>query len=214
MGRSAHWALEQTCRVEVVMNEKLLSALRKLCPTKVVAIAGDDRREIAVPERRKRWTQVIEAVHAAPWHRVELLNRRGEILGYVDNTAPAEVLEDLGLDKRRSEVQWIVELVVRAQREALAYRDSEVQALLQAQGQVVRELSAGVRDIAALYREQALAARDLGAIEAGQRDVLSQLLEAAPEIVRALPALRALLSGPSAQSAAAENRTKNGVSHG
>lgn len=178
------------------VTDRLLSALKKLNPSKVVAIAGDERREIAVPERRKRWTQVIEAVLAGPWHRCELVNKRGEVLGYVDNTAPAGDMEDLADNKKRSEVEWMVNTIVRAQREALAYRDSEVQALLQAQGQVVRELSAGVRDIAMLYREQAVAARDLGAMQAsGKDDILSQLLEAGPELIKVLPMLRALLSG-------------------
>jgi hypothetical protein len=188
------------------ITEKLYERLRKLNPSRVIAIAGDERREIAVPERRKKWSQVIEAITAAPWHRCELVNKRGEVLGYVDNTAPAAELEDIAVDRKRSDVQWIVELVVRAQREALAYRDSEVQALLQAQSQVVRELSAGVRDIAALYREQAIAARDLGAMQAGKDgDIVQQLLEAGPEILKALPLLRSLLSGDAASA------SKNGV---
>ncbi len=187
------------------VTERLLSALKKLNPSKVIAIAGDERREIAVPERRKRWTQVVEAVLAGPWHRCELVNKRGEVLGYVDNTSPAGDVEDLPDNKKRSEVEWMVNTIVRAQRDALAYRDSEVQALLQAQGQVVRELSAGVRDIASLYREQAVAARDLGAMQAaGNGDMLSQLLEAGPELMKVLPMLRALLSGeqPTAKNGA------------
>jgi hypothetical protein len=183
------------------VTEKLYDKLRKLNPSKVRAIAGDEIREIAVPERRKKWSQVIEAVTAGAWHRCELLNKRGEVLGYVDNTAPASDLEDFADNRKRSEVQWIVELVVRAQRDALAYRDSEVQALLQAQGQVVRELSAGVRDVAALYREQAVAARDLGAMQAGQGDILDELLKAAPELLKVLPMVRSLLSGDPSSTA-------------
>lgn len=178
------------------ITEHLLSALKKLNPSKVRAIAGDEVREIAVPERRKRWSQVIEAITAGPWHRCELVNKRGEVLGYVDNTAPAGDMEDLADNKKRSEVEWVVNTIVRAQREALSYRDSEVRELLQAQGQVVRELAQGMRAISDLYREQVTAARDLGTLQAsGKDDVLTQLLDAAPELIKVLPLLRTLLSG-------------------
>lgn len=192
------------------ITERLLAQLKKLNPSKVRAIAGDEVREIAVPERRKRWSQVIEAITAGPWHRCELVNKRGEVLGYVDNTAPASDLEDLPDNKKRSDVEWIVNTIVRAQREALSYRDSEVRELLQAQGQVVRELAQGMRAISDLYREQVVAARDIGAMQAsGNGDIMQQLLDAGPELIKVLPLLRSLLSGeqPSAP--------KNGVkAHG
>lgn len=183
-------------------SERLLASLKRHCPAKVRAYAGDDdARDIAVPQRRKRWNQVIEAIEARSWTRVEMLDKSGAVLGYVDNVEPARDVEDLSagpVGKVRSEAEWIVNLVVRAQKEAMAYRDSEVSNLLSAQGAVVREMAAGMRELAAIYREQREAATEVAsmqaAAEAGNAGQLKELLEAAPAILQAIPMLRSLMS--------------------
>lgn len=115
---------------------RLLQKLRQLAPKRVRVLAGDDdARDIAVPERRRKWSQVIEAIEAQPWVRVELLDRAGLVLGYVENDGPAGDLEDVGMPAalgtpRMAEVRAMVEIMLRAQREALAQRNAEVSTIL------------------------------------------------------------------------------------
>lgn len=188
----------------VAVTDKLLAALKRHNPAKVRAYSGDDDiRDIAVPTRRKRWSAVIEVIESRSWSRVELMTRSGEILGVVDNTSPAGDVEDVGAESRaaktRSEAEWIVQLVVRAQREALTFRDAEVTQLLQAQGAVVRELTNGMQALTAMYQAQVQAAHELATVQAqaasGGDSELKQLLEAAPQLLQALPLIRGLLGG-------------------
>ena len=152
------------------LHAKLLSSLKRQNPARVRAYAGDDdARDIAVPTRRRRWSAVIEAIEARTWTRVELLDKSGAVLGYVDNIEPAREIEDLGGDTRasklRSESEWIVTLVVKAQREAQA-------------------------EVATL---QAIAK------QGPERGQVGELLEALPVIMQSLPMLRALLGGQSSE---------------
>lgn len=184
----------------VLITDKLLATLKRHCPTKVRAFAGDDDcRDIAVPTRRKKWGQVIEAIEARSWTRVELLDKSGAVIAYVDNTGPASDVEDLGSGpsgKTRSEAEWIVNLVVRAQREAMAFRDSEVQSLLRAQGDVVRELSRAMQDLSGIYSEQRKAAVETAEIRAAasQGGEWKELMDALPQLLPLLPHLRQLVS--------------------
>ncbi len=183
--------------------DKLLSTLRAHCPSKVRAYAGDDdARDIAVPTRRKKWAQVIAAVEARAWSRVELLDKSGAVLAYVENEAPARELQDLGsgVTGPVAEAHRIVELVIKAQRETMTFRDAEVTALLQAQGSVVREMVMGMQALTAMYREQVSAAGEVAALqataEAGGGGQLRELVEAAPTLLQMIPMLKGLLSGP------------------
>jgi len=185
-------------------TDKLLASLKRHTPAKVRAYAGDDdAREIAVPTRRKRWSQVIEAIEARSWTRVELLDKSGAVLGYVDNIEPARELEDLGdsrASKTRSEAEWIVALVIKAQRDAMTFRDAEVSNLLKAQGDVVRELTSAMHGLSSIYRAQVDAASEVAAMQAtaaagGDGGQLRELLEAAPTILQAIPVIRGMLNG-------------------
>lgn len=185
-----------------LIADKLLATLKRHAPAKVRAYAGDDdRRDIAVPTRRRRWGQVIEAIDACAWTRVELLDKSGAVIAYVENTTPASELEDIAgtgaVSKTRSDAEWIVNLVVRAQREAMAFRDSEVQNLLRAQGDVVRELSRAMQDLSGIYAEQRKAAVETAEIRAaaGANGEWKELLDAAPALLQMLPALRQLMAG-------------------
>ena len=182
--------------------EKLLSALKKHEPFRVRAYAGDDdSRDIAVPQRRRRWGAVIEAIDARPWSRVEFLDKSGCVLGYCDNTSPAGDLEDVSDSrtlKMRSDAEWAVQLALKTGRELLAFRDAETTALLKAQGDVVRELTSAMRGLAEIYGEQRDAAADVASMRAeadNGGDVVKQLIEAGPVLLQALPALKELLNG-------------------
>lgn len=198
----------------ILITDKLLATLKRHNPSKVRAYAGDDdSRDIAVPTRRKRWSQVIEAVEAKSWTRVELLDKSGAVLAYVDNTSPASELEDVGdgkVSRTRGESEWILNLVIRAQREAMAFRDSEVQALLKAQGDVVRELSRAMQDLSGIYSEQRKAAVETAEIRAAATaggSEWKELLEAAPQLLQMLPLLRGLLASGGPQ----QPKPKNGA---
>lgn len=205
---------------ETLTTEKLLKTLQRFAPAKVRAYSGDDdARDIAVPTRRKKWSQVIAAIEARSWTRVELLDKSGAVLAYVDNVEPARELEDLDggkASKVRSETEWMVKLVISAQRDAMTFRDAEVKSLLTAQGDVVREMSAAMRDLGAIYREQresatasATARAEAAAAAAAGGDSFKELMEALPQILQALPMLRALLQQP--QTAPNGARPKNGA---
>jgi hypothetical protein len=182
-------------------HAKLLSTLKRHNPSKVRAFAGDDdARDIAVPTRRQKWTQVIEAIQARAWTRVELLDKSGAVLGYVDNTEPARELEELASGVRTvNEARAIVELVIKAQRDTMTFRDAEVTALLAAQGAVVREMLASMQALTKMYQQQVEAAAEVADLNAraelGEGGNVAQLIEAAPQLLAALPMLKSLLGG-------------------
>lgn len=198
-----------------MITDKLLATLKRHSPSRVRAYAGDDDcRDIAVPTRRKRWGQVIEAIEARSWTRVELLDKSNAVIAYVDNLGPATSMEDLDgpASKTRAESEWIVNLVVRAQREAMAFRDAEVQALLRAQGDVVREMSRAMQDLSGIYSEQRRAAVETAEMRANAvaGGEWKELLDAAPALLQMLPALRAMLA-PGNAGAANGAKPKNGA---
>lgn len=201
---------------------KLLAKLRTLAPAKVRAYAGDDDyRDIAVPTRRKRWSQVVEAIEARSWTRVELLDKGGNVLAYVENAEPAGTVEDISstvATGKRAEAEWIVNLVVRAQRDAMTFRDAEVKSLLQAQGDVVREMSQAMHGLASIYREQRDAAANVAEMRATAAAApdgfnMKELTEAIPVLMQALPLLRALLTG-GAPATKPNPKPPNGANHG
>jgi len=199
------------------VSDKLLAALKRHNPARVRAYSGDDDfREIAVPTRRQRWTVVIAAIVERSWSRCELLDKGGAVLGYCNNTEPAGVLEDLApAGGAIKEAERIVALVIKAQRDAMTFRDAEVTNLLKAQGDVVREMTAGMRALTAMYAEQVQAAEQVAELRTmaanPERGQLAELLEAAPHLLQMLPAIRQLLSGREV-TAPAPPPESNGVS--
>ncbi len=191
------------------IKETLLATLKRHNPHKVRAYNGeDDSRDIAVPTRRRRWAQVIEAIDARVWTRVELLDKSGSVLGYVDNDGPARDVEDIGpsfagVGGQLLLGERIAALCMKSVREALSSRDEEMKALLQAQGAVVREMATAVTSLGEVYREQTVAAEEAAesraavaaAAAAGGSGQLRELMDAMPVIVQAVPLLRGLLAG-------------------
>ena len=191
--------------------DTLLATLRRLNPARVRAYASDDdARDIAVPTRRRRWEQVISAIQGRAWVRVEMLDKSGAVLGQVENADAAREVEELAPAAGSHGGQLllaerIVGLVLKGQREAMQFRDAEVTALLRAQGDVVREMSMGMRTLGELYREQGTTAeqtaelRATAAAEAGGDDSqVKQLLEAFPTLLQLGPLARSLMAGPAA----------------
>jgi hypothetical protein len=187
---------------------KLLATLKRHNPARVVVQrAEDESQSVSVPGKRKRWAQVIAAVESRSWLAVDLLDKSGALIISVDNTDPAKELESLdayagsGVELRLAE--RIVQLVLKGQRDTMAFRDAEVSSLLKAQGDVLREMSNGMRALSGLYAEQVGAARDIATmkVQAAQEQAVAgegdwkQLLEALPTIMQALPLLRSLLAG-------------------
>ena len=184
------------------MEGKLLATLKRHNPTKVRAYTSDDEhRDIAVPTRRRKWAAVISAIQARSWSRVELLDKSSAVLGYVENEEPAGELEQLGGGGGAvKEAERIMTLVLRAQRDAMDFRDKEVTALLRAQGDVVREMTAGMRALTAMYQEQVQAAEQLAevrtiAAQGPERGQLQELLDAMPALLQLVPMARSLLGG-------------------
>lgn len=201
---------------------KLLATLRTHSPAKVRAYTSDDEyRDIAVPTRRKKWAQVIAAVEARAWSRCELLDRSGAVLAYVENTDPAQGVEDVGAPapaKLSSEYQLavkITELCLKAQREAMSFRDSEMKELLGAHGQVIKEMVTGMQVLSELYKEHVTVASEVAGLNAeaearaaaGNGGQLKELIEAAPLIMQVLPMLKQLLGSGDAPAVAPNGRT-------
>ena len=149
--------------------------------------------------------QVVAAITSRSWLSVDLLDKSGALLFSVDNTEPARELQDLeavgsGTELRLAE--RIVALVLKGQRDTMSFRDAEVSSLLKAQGDVLREMSNGMRALSNLYQEQVSAQRDIAAmrVQAAQDaassggDDWKQLLEAMPTILQAVPVLKSLLA--------------------
>lgn len=183
-------------------DTQLLATLKRVVPEKLVATVGDKERDIAVPNVRKRWDRVMSTLSGIAWTKLELQNKAGALLHIVENTEAAGDLVALP-SGRTEELHALLGVVMRAQEMAFKYRDAEVQSLLRAQGEVLREVTASVKALSQLQQEQLSAMRELGDIEREQveasvasGDQMKQLLEALPTLLQALPALRQLLSGP------------------
>ena len=191
-----------------VISRKLLAKLRDVAPHSVrVYDSSDDHRDVAVPTRRKRWSQVIETIDARSWTRVEMLDKSKSILGYVDNESPeAPALEDIsgasgGLSAAAAQSRWFLEMMIRAQTVALQYRDKEHTTLLGAVREVLEVQMQGTREMISLMRAQREEAMDLAQIRAAAEsgdsmDQVVKLIEASPKLMSFLGPLLMSLRSP------------------
>lgn len=203
------------------MDSPLLASLKRHNPSTVRSYASDDDfRDISVPTRRRRWSQVIEAIEGRAWTRVELLDKKGAVLGYVENTAPAGELESLpdGTPKAQREVERIAALVVNTaaalMRDVVKSRDTEVTALLTAQREVMKDMGQSMRELANLYREQVGVAADVAAAReranaaaGAPTSEIKELMEALPMLMQLIPLVRGL----AAPSGSVNTGPTNGV---
>ena len=183
-----------------IVAAKLLSTLRAVRPSRlrVYGENDDEPREIAVPERRRRWPQVIATINAFPWDKVEMLDKGKAVLGYVDNAPddlPVPDLKDLATSAAAKPgasqfelALGVAELLLRAQTAALEARDKETRAMFTAQREVMEAMTSGMRSLTELYQEQIAEAREQAEARIEQQQ---ELAEAAAEAAEANAAERA-----------------------
>lgn len=186
------------------MSDTLLATLKRWAPRKVrVYNSDDEHRDVAVPERRRKWESVINAIEARPWVRCELLDKGGAVLAYVENDGPAGDVEDITgpTANRQAEMKWILDAVLAAQKVALSYRDAEHKQLLQGVSEVMKVQTDAIKQLVALYQAQVSVAADVAAMQAtaeagGDMEQWAKLLELAPGAIGQLaPLIRLLTAG-------------------
>lgn len=175
---------------------KLLGALRRLAPHSVRVFDGSDEyRDIAVPTRRKRWTQVIDTIEAMPWLRCELRAKGGAVLGYVEREVDGKAgeLEELGarLPPEAQHMRWYLDMMLRAQTMALTMVNKEHAAMFTAMQGILEVQTQATREVIELMRQQRDAAAEIATIRAtaAQDDGLDQILkiiEASPKLMQQL----------------------------
>ena len=195
--------------------KRLLNTLRSVAPAAVRAYdAQDNVREVAVPTRRKRWTQVIDTIVAVPWVRVVLVDKSGRELGYVENEGPAREVEDISgrevVEHRRE--TYLIELILRAQKQALQFRDQEHTTLLTSMRDLLDVNTQAMRGLAEIFAAQTRSALELGELRAAaaaasvqqQHDAsgggtgieeILKLLEASPQVLQGIAPMLMLLKG-------------------
>lgn len=183
---------------------KLLQALRRLAPHSVRVFDGSDEyRDVAVPTRRKRWSQVIDTIDARPWLRCELRAKGGSVLGYVEREErEAGELEDLPskMPPEAQHMRWYLDMMLRAQTMALTMVNREHAAMFAAMQGILEVQTQATREVIELMRQQRDAAAEIATIRAtaAQDDGLDQILkiiEASPKLMQQVGPLLAGLMG-------------------
>lgn len=206
------------------VGAKLLASLRRTAPVKVRAFDAEDTpRDIAVPTRRKRWSQVVATIESRPWVRVELLDKSGAVLGYVENDGPADEIEELGpsgpAGAQIAQARWYLDTMIKAQTAALSFRDKEHSALLQGMVNLLQVSAEQTRELVVFMRLQrdaaieTVAARAAATARGDEFDLeqLAEVIKASPKLLQALApifmGLRAAVS-PSAPRAQPNGESK------
>lgn len=184
------------------VGDRLLAKLRSLAPVRVRAYdAEDNPRDIAVPTRRKRWSQVVATIESRPWVRIELLDKSGAVLGYVENDGPAEEIEDIGTGPAGSQIvqcRWFLEMMIKSQTAALSFRDKEHTALLQGMVNLLQVSAEQTRELVVFMRMQrdaaveTMAARAAAAAKNGDEwdlEQVAEIIKASPKLIQGLAPL-------------------------
>lgn len=132
-----------------------LVEVRKVAPSGTVLLAvqlrDGETRELRVPDRRKRWTQIIKAMALLDWVRIEvfqILGKRRELAGVVESeTAPADEIEDL-VPSKSSE---LLSILIKAQDMALSRYERIVGSVLDRQVALVDTVIRSVNATADIY---------------------------------------------------------------
>jgi hypothetical protein len=123
---------------------------RKSSVSKLLAYVEDEDepKAVEVPDVRNRWQKVMRVLDELRWTKVEMVNRKGEIV-YVhnrgpDDERPAGELEDIalptggGIPGQMSQVLGVaVHWVLKAQEVALVRHQASVETVLDAQNKLV-----------------------------------------------------------------------------
>lgn len=203
-------------------TEKLTATLQRYSPAYVVAFVGDEPRAIAVPNVRKKWARVVSTLASVgAWSKVELLDKSKALVHTIENSEPAGELTDIPMTARTAELQGLLTIVLKAQREAMAFKNEETQGLFRAMSEMQREQTQAVKALTGLYQEQLNVVREtaaertdaavaVAAAAASDGDQMKQFMEALPLIMQALPMLRGLLTGNVGPSPSPNGARKNG----
>lgn len=171
-------------------DAELLNALKKADPELVRTYApGEDEHnaEIAVPTRRRKWAAVMEAIASVGrWSRLTFHNKKGQLMGGYERGEP-EAVEDISAPggARAAELNRSLELMLKAQERALAYRDKEIGQVLQAIPEVLKMMTHAMASMTGMYQAQVQAAADIAAANVNDGDLaqVAELLKAVPSLM-------------------------------
>lgn len=179
--------------------DRLLAKLRQLAPAKVrVSDGSGETRDIAVPNRRKRWDPVIRAIEAKPWVQCELLDKSGAVLGYIENDGEAKELESLSPGSAKD--RWFLEMMLKAQDMALKWRSKEHESLMQGMANMLDVQTRSMHEMIELMRVQRDVSVDIATLQAeaangGDIDKIVKLIEASPDLLKVLgPVVQMLMA--------------------
>lgn len=183
------------------VGQTLLAKLRSFQPYAIKAIdAAEGERNIAVPDRRRKWASVLEALDARPWVRVELLDKKGATLAYHDNDDMPGDMESIGegVPAKHAETAGMLRIMLDAQRTALSFRDKEFTTLMATVTDVIREQGNATKQLVALYQAQVAVTADVAYAKAqhdsgGDLQQWKEILEASPELLAKFAPLLQLL---------------------
>jgi hypothetical protein len=196
--------------------DRLLAKLRQLAPHRVRVYDGSgEHRDVSVPNRRKRWSAVIEAIEAKTWVQCELLDKGGAVLGYVENDGEAKELEQLSPGGAKD--RWFLEMMLKAQDTALKWRNKEHADLLTGMRDLLEVNTHATRELVEIFRVQRDVSADVAAMQAaaangGDMDQIIKLIEASPQLMQVVgPLLQLLLQRGKAKPKLAAPGPANGA---
>lgn len=101
----------------------LLAALKKSRPSSLrVVLLDGEQKDIGIPGKRKKWSQVLSMLGRLSWVQLECLDAKGRTIDIVENDEAAEELESL--EGYGGQVHQLTALMLKAQDVALR-RDGE-----------------------------------------------------------------------------------------
>lgn len=183
------------------MDPETQTKIKSVNPATVRVYNGDDDyRDVAVQAVRNRWSRLWATLSAMPWSKYELLDKKGGLVGIVENGAAAGDLEDIQQSPTGGlalQTRLNTELMLRAQREALTFRDKENQALLAGVVEVLKVMTTAMQATQQMYQAQVEAAHVIAQANAGgDLDQIVKLVEASPKLMATLaPIFGKMLSG-------------------
>lgn len=183
------------------MDPETLTKIKGVNPAIVRVYNGDDDyRDVTVQAVRNRWSRLANTLASLPWSKYELLDKKGGLVGIVENGAAAGDLEDIGQSPTGGlalQTRLNLELMLRAQREALTYRDKEVTAMLVGMKDVLTVMTQAMSATQAMYQSQVEAAHVIAQANAGgDIEQIVKLVEASPKLLATLaPIVGRMLGG-------------------
>jgi len=167
--------------INTLLRSVMRSAAREGL-AKVVFYCGEEQlKQATVKTRGKRWEPILAIANRLGWTHAELLDKSGAVISLVENASPASELAELG--SKPSPVVEMVRLVISAQTAALANRERETTAAMQACTNAVQLLGEAVATMSHIYQAAIRTAVEASAAAASESDserpMSSRMLEAA-----------------------------------